>query len=777
MADYTKTNYRFNSDGLNITYDPLILPPGKFQILTNAISLFEGSLRSRFGQTRLNTSAISSPTDGNLPIYGFRRLSNTVGGSPAQHYVIRAGTELWAIDANNPAASQAREAVGFASDMGSLVTYRPSAVSFPWMYVFDRVRMVKYEVGGAVQPIGYPRPHSIHTTGSHNFAAARGSAASGSLTPSSTYSYRFSLYNNQTGAESLYNLIPDGTILVDVSATTDASHLNIDVTLPDLSLNTTNGGAYAGLGAGTGYAKIYREGGTVASWRYVTKVAYTGTSVTYNDALSDATLLASDPEDVDSDQPFTVTDAITGLDSAGNPLPFASDPILGYIVAVGDPNNPGYMYWTNKFDPDRQDPDNRLEVTAPQDPLQNVFLYNGRLMIFSKENLYEIYPGLDSVTVWTPSKTSCNRGLFTPLAFTVGPEIYFLGKDGIYATSGGVERSLTDDDLRPIFQGSTSVNGYSPVDFTKTAKMRMAYYKFELWFQYQSADSVVHYLVYNTQYKRWRAVNFGISTFSIYSDEYAVAALLYGSTDGFILSYSGTQDQGATSAKIPVEITTGSNTFGEPLVNKEFGNLTVDLDPQGTTVTGTVTMGTDSSSAVVTGTTSNSGRSKLYLNLNAQVAESLKLDLVWNASDVTPIVYGYEILWRREEPTLTAWAVTGTTHGLEGWQIIRSAYIALIANGTVILTVSVVNDDGTTSDTAYTITPHPTDRSKVFVPFNPTKGKLFNYHLTCGTATSFRFYPDLSEVHAKPWVTVLGYQKTNPFVGESAAATSSNASV
>jgi hypothetical protein len=736
-------NARFSNYGVNLTHDPITLPVGKFTQVTNAISLYEGNLRSRFGQTKGHTTQIT----GTPSVYGMRRLNNSVAGTSS--FLIRAGTTLWNSSGTTIPFTIASAVTGFSSAFGSIVIYRPSISAVPYAYIFDATKMAKYN-GTNTYPIGYPPPNS---DGAPDFSAAVGSAG-GNLTPSSAYYYRFSVRCSTTGAESHYNIIPDGAILTDITASTSASNFKITVTLPTITLTGSTG---------VDYARIYRRGGTLTTWNYLADVAYTGTTTTYSDNLSDATVGAADLLDENSTQPFTCTNS-SGVDVPGVALPYAADPYLGYIIATGDPNNPGFVYWTNKFDPDRQDPDNRVEVTSPQDPVQNVFIYNGRPFVFSKAALYELFIGLNEDVTFTPSKTNCNRGLYTPLAFCVGPEIYFLGNDGLYATSGGVERTLTDDELRPLFQGTASVGGLSPIDWAETSQMRMAFFKNELWFQYKAVDTFTYYVILDVRYNRWRAAKFRTGTISTYADEETTSRLWMGSADGWVLEYSGVADAAGSPTTIPVQVTTGTMAFGMPLINKTFNHIVFDVNPLSTTLTFTATMNSLLGTTVTKSTTSaGAARLKVYLDLTSTDANDIELGIAWASSSVAPIIYGYEIFYAKEEPEITFWHASSVDHGIHGWQIVRAAYMTLIANGTVTLTVEAVKDAGTMTTATYTLTPNSTQPAKLFIPFDPTKGKLFNYHLSLGTATSFRFYPEQSTVQVKPWITAFGYANANPF--------------
>src|SRR5439155_25408918 len=124
-------------------------------------------------------------------------------------------------------------------------------------------------------------------------------------------------------------------------------------------------------------------------------------------------------------------------------------PFNGTIFGCGDPNRPGYLYWANSNQPDAWSPINNIETTAASDPLQNGFMYGGQSYVFSKENLFTIFPSQIGLSnQYQPVPSACSRGLFAPWALAAGqnvPGIFFLAKDGIYVTSGGPETSLSED--------------------------------------------------------------------------------------------------------------------------------------------------------------------------------------------------------------------------------------------------------------------------------------------------------------------------------------------
>ena len=58
------------------------------------------------------------------------------------------------------------------------------------------------------------------------------------------------------------------------------------------------------------------------------------------------------------------------------------------LFAVGDPNNPGFLYWTNPDDPDSvSDTRGSLEITSPSEPLVSGCLFDGVPVVASGQAL------------------------------------------------------------------------------------------------------------------------------------------------------------------------------------------------------------------------------------------------------------------------------------------------------------------------------------------------------------------------------------------------------
>ena len=164
-------------------------------------------------------------------------------------------------------------------------------------------------------------------------------------------------------------------------------------------------------------------------------------------------------------------------------------PVNGVFFAVGDPNNPGRLYWTNTNDPDSTSAPNFLDVCSAAEPLVNGFVWDGVAYVFSTEQLYRIENSPTGVG-YVVSLTPCGRGLWATWGFCTTPQgVIFVVKDGICITNTGSPAiSLTNDDLYSLFPHDgvpgEPVNGYLPPDFTQLTRLRLSYVDGIVYFDY-----------------------------------------------------------------------------------------------------------------------------------------------------------------------------------------------------------------------------------------------------------------------------------------------------
>jgi hypothetical protein len=708
MADYRDAPFRAVNLGLNLRDSSDKLGEGQWRRLNNVASPLEGTISTRDGR------ALEVATGGGA--------LNTIKRIGDASLLIGADTSIY--------VNSLAVASGFSGNPLAPAPFRPSLSPAVWTYLGDSVRTGKIKEDGTFFAWGITRPAVPASILAPLAPGLLDSSVAGAI----VYDWRYTYYSTATGAESNPSDVVSGISVV---------------------LKSGQVGVVASTDPQVNQIRIYRRGGTIIDkWRLSVTAANATAVVTDNNA--DSTIALNEALSLDNDVPFTSV-STSGVTIYGVPLPYIAGPFQGkYILACGDPNRPGYLYWTNAGGADGAAAANNVQVTSTREPLINVFLYGAQPFVWTRDNLYKIDFGVGTTT-FQGRLTACGKGLATPWAFDVGPLVYFLSQDGIYQTNGdAAAESLTEETIRPIFQGET-VDNFAPVDYAQGSKLRLAYSGLELHFFYQDTNGASQHLVYHTLYKRWHSTSSTDHTVRMgYHDEnQASTRLLLGASNGsvYLSSPAYTTDNGAA---ITANARTGSGNMGIAQVLKEFGNVIIDADPGGGAITITPYLNSEATSLSAQ-TITNSTRAQFPLSLSDTYAYSLALDFAWQGAKT---LYGGTILWRQDEEVLAHWECPETDHGLSGWQHARDAYICLRSTGDLTLTQTV---DGTSF--AYTLLSTNNQKRKVYVRLAATKGKVYQYAIDAAPGVAFRLYGDECEVRVKPWNTALSYKPVaSPFV-------------
>jgi hypothetical protein len=209
---------------------------------------------------------------------------------------------------------------------------------------------------------------------------------------------------------------------------------------------------------------------------------------------------------------------------AAQPLPYLWGPTdnTAYMFGVGDPLNPGTLYFTKGNNPDAAPDTNQIAVTSPAEPLINGCITSGLGMVFSAERRWLIYPTFTTALATVSGVAgspfnlvlgSSERGLFIATCITTdgGSVAFFRAKDGIYACNfGGTDQFLCADiyNLFPregITPQPVTVAGNTiwPPDDQRPNAQKLAYATGYLYYDYEDLYGVPRTLVYDTIAKGW----------------------------------------------------------------------------------------------------------------------------------------------------------------------------------------------------------------------------------------------------------------------------------
>jgi hypothetical protein len=400
------------------------------------------------------------------------------------------------------------------------------------------------------------------------------------------YDYRYTYYDPRTGFESNPSPIQSGAF----GATSNTPDLTLDLLRQAANL-TPSPHPDANM-----RERWYRRGGTlVGNWSFL------GTSTAhgqvFSDTFGDLSIAASGVLAINHDQPITTTNAQGGTVLA-QPLNAVWGPTDGgYVFGCGDPYRPGYLYWCIPGNVGAWPALSNVEVCSSSEQLINGCVWGGQTYAFSKERLYVVYPNFDGSGNVRVSSTACPHGLAARTGLVTTPfGMVFITRDGIRLTSGS-SAELLSADLWNLFHGVAIRDGagniaYQPIDMSLDVDMQLTYHDGELWFIYRDTAGLMQCLIYRlVNARHWRQYAFGKTVGCVFSDTGATnQALFGGKTTGMAYTHSGFTDDGTT---ISWALRTGSWDVGQPRVDKQLGDMIIDIDLQNTTLTAQALLNTE----------------------------------------------------------------------------------------------------------------------------------------------------------------------------------------
>lgn len=289
--------------------------------------------------------------------------------------------------------------------------------------------------------------------------------------------------------------------------------------------------------------------------------------------------------------PYQISEPIL----AAQPLPYVWGPTdnVAFFMGVGDPLRPGTIYWTKGNDMDAAPDTNQQDITSPSDVLINGIWVDGFGIVFSADHKWVIWPNYFNAlatatgtegSTWTFQGPSGTRGLFMPRALaTDGKNVFFRGKDGVYVTgAGGVEVSITDGDLYPLFshEGSipqpVTIAGLTiyPPDDTQPSRQKMSCATGYLYYDYVDTTGTPRTLVFDILAGGWvwDVYQYPVTVHAL-EEGPGVNGVLVGCADGTVrnLGQGGLEDQTAF-------ILTPADDAGDSRAEKHWGDVYIEVE-------------------------------------------------------------------------------------------------------------------------------------------------------------------------------------------------------
>jgi hypothetical protein len=380
------------------------------------------------------------------------------------------------------------------------------------------------------------------------------------------------------------------------------------------------------------------------------------------------------------------------------PSPVIFGPFQGFVFGF-DPNRPGTLVFTKGNDPDSAPETYFIEVTDPSSPLLNGGVFDSKVIVASNRGFFGIYPSFDNSSIFTWQELPVGGGLLCRWGIWFGKRVYFVDKDGIFATVGSGKVPITGD-LDPLFphdgQPGQATNGYLPIDMTRTSDIRLSGSDSQLYFDYVDTGGNRCTWMYDEQVNGWFFDTYGTPALTHYAEEgKGVHSLLMGGTDGKLHQSAGLTDNGAA---IQCQVRTFADDRNDKRANKLWGDCIVDLDPAENPGGVAITPYFDNSDfhelATVAGD-GDVGRNHYLVDIEkgaGKLARNFALDIQWQDTKGVKL-YEWEVSSRTKNEDTIRRFTDWNDLGYQGAKFIQGCVIEADTQG-ITRTVNILGDGG-----------------------------------------------------------------------------------
>ena len=473
---------------------------------------------------------------------------------------------------------------------------------------------------------------------------------------------------------------------------------------------------------------------------------------------------------------------------SNQPCPYSAV-AFNSIFLAGDAYNPNLLYKSKTGRPEAfpvvnltdGSPGN-IEVGAAGDPIMNICEFSGSLVCLNKAHLYLI-------NVWngvmqTPQVMPAQRGLFARWGFCKADnEIWYMGYDGIYSWAGG-QSTKRSEAIDPIFKGEF-FNGFYPISFSTVEdangisdleRIKFTYRHNEVFILYRDTSGVDRRLRYHTLYDRWSTEDItsdcamveeitGRALFSkatagvaaLYLDDSPTTAAEVHTTDGWVT----TQDDGAD---IAWECRSGWHAMGAPSIQKQFGDIILELQNPANAVTVEVFYDFSDTVAETFTIAAAAGRRRFVLPINSGAArEAFAISFRFYGAGDQPttlysLTYNYLSLEQVQRGRATDWDNLGYPHDKR----LEQLSLEYDVRGTdVILNLDIMNGIGGATQTL-AVQSFTLSSPALSVPAGPTRART-TFPINDGiVAKLIRLRPTQTGHDVKLWDYYFDFLKYPP---------------
>lgn len=427
---------------------------------------------------------------------------------------------------------------------------------------------------------------------------------------------------------------------------------------------------------------------------------------------------------------------------------------------AGDPDNPHFLYYSKKQNPESFPPQNFIEVGTPDDPIMAVINYRSQIFVFTLSTVHRVVsPG---ATVPVPAKTSTKHGLFASFGWVEAEGvIWYQSYDGVYRFNGDnsdymsepVEWLFNQQNLGPVLA----------MNLTQISDTLYSYDQNEVFISYVDTGGNRRRLMWDTTYNRFRNDDVPATAMLFETDSFELViardnGMIYrdrtGDFDGAGFSASVQQIDPYTAILQMV-----SDDHGVRKADKIYNELTIDIDTKNVAVT--VDLLFDNGTTVVNlGTVTTANRQRVNFNIGSglgQTSENVALRLTAIVDAANEVITVFEAYIRAyvEAEKRKSFDSYWSRYGTDEWKIIKQGWFEYVAADAGGIAFDVYVEGSATPEFTFTL-PQSTTRTAKRKRFPAVKAKIWRWVAT--SADDFQLY-DESHLEIAPVGGNKGFSK------------------
>lgn len=454
-----------------------------------------------------------------------------------------------------------------------------------------------------------------------------------------------------------------------------------------------------------------------------------------------------------------INETVAATASYGQPVGIMAQ-AFDMMWFADDPQNPSYLYYSAKDNPQAVGSEDFIPVSTPDDPITAIVATRANLFVSTVRRWWSISPGTQPGQSPTVYPTAADRGCIAKQGVCVkGETVFYQALDGIRVFTGGGSEYFTQQ-IEFIFQGV----GTTPIveaDQTQLSQTVMTFWNNMVFISYIGTDGDRHRIIWHTEYKRWRNDDQNAQSILFEAD---TNTLLFGDTTGLIHQdrVNVAYDEGSNAGvlvqnPIVLDLQTPFDDQRAPTIQKLYQEFTLDANTNGQPVTITLIFN-DGEFEEEIGDITTTERARVNLNLNnGNGYEAYKCSLQITGASKTARILLYQAKIR-------AIPLAETRQSLDTyWQDFGMAeskfckQVYLDYNASAPIAVSVYYDDAEIPGFVFTLPEYSGVRNPFRQRLPPIKFRLLRMVLD-SDGNDFQVW-NTSHFEVKPICQGKGYEK------------------